>query len=309
MTGRRITYLLSLLVCWIFFTAYRLWFSWFALMAIMLLPLFSLTISLPAMLTARLEIDNPPVIYLGTQQELVLLYGSRRMPTPPWRCKIRIDHSMTGRSFTTKEVEALPTGHCGQVICTVRRAWVYDYLGLIGIPMRHNRVCRSLVRPTALHPGRIPDPENHRTTAWRPKPGGGFAENHELRLYRPGDSVQQIHWKLSAKTGQLILREPMEPIRGRLLLRLDLTGDAAILDEKLGKLLWISNFLLEKELPFQLQCLTGNGVEAFSISNQTELWKAIDALLRSPKAQSGSLRNMPERAAWQYHIGGGADEP
>ncbi|MBR2633811.1 MAG: DUF58 domain-containing protein, partial [Lentisphaeria bacterium] len=43
----------------------------------------------------------------------------------------------------------------------------------------------------------------------RPKPGGGYGENYEIRQYRPGDNLNQIHWKLSAKVGDLMLREPM----------------------------------------------------------------------------------------------------
>lgn len=299
--------MLSLGACIVFFAAYQQWFSWFALLAVALLPVFSLVASLPAMITARLALDNPRVLYLGDRQELVLFYGSWLMPTPPWRCKITIEQPLTLRRWTMKEVELLPTDHCGELVCRIRRAWVYDYLGLIGIPMRRGGECRTLVRPNAVHPGPVPDPDAQRITVWRPKPGGGFAENHELRLYRPGDSIQQIHWKLSAKTGQLILREPMEPLRGRLLLRMDLSGHPGELDAKLGKLRWIGGMLLDKELSFQIQCLTGNGVESWSVSDRKELQQAIDGLLHCPRAMTGTLQDRPERAAWQFFIGGGPD--
>lgn len=309
MGGRRIIYLLSLAGCFVFFSAYQLWFSWFALVAVLLLPLFSLAISLPAMVTARLELGNPPALYLGTRQELVLLYGSRLMPTPPWRCKVTVNHPMSCHSQTMKDVEELPTDHCGQLICKIRRAWVYDYLGLIAIPMKRGPECRTLIRPTPMHPGQVPDPDTQRLTQWRPKRGGGFAENHELRLYRPGDNIQQIHWKLSAKTGQLILREPMEPLRGKLLVQMELTGHPAVVDDKMGKLLWVGQFLLDKELSFHIRCLTGSGLHTWTVTNTQQLQQAVDALLTCPRAQSGSLENIPEQAAWLYHIGGESDVP
>jgi uncharacterized protein (DUF58 family) len=144
--------------------------------------------------------------------------------------------------------------------------------------------------------------------AWRPKPGGGYAENHELRLYRPGDNIQQIHWKLSSKTGKLILREPMEPIQGLFLLRLDLNGSPEVLDRKLGRLLWLGNQLLERELPFRIQALTGKGILNLPVSREAQLLRALDRLLLSCPAVEGSLLDRPELADWQYFIGGDANE-
>lgn len=79
----------------------------------------------------------------------------------------------------------------------------------------------------------------------RPKPGGGFAEEHELRDYRPGDSLREVHWKLSAKTDTLMIREAQEPITGRALLTLDLYGTPEELDSTLSQLAWLSRWLTE----------------------------------------------------------------
>ena len=63
------------------------------------------------------------------------------------------------------------------------------------------------------HP-RHPDLDRYIARAWKPKSGGVCRRNHELRLYRPGDSLNQVHWKLTAKTGKWMIRQPMEPQRG-----------------------------------------------------------------------------------------------
>ena len=34
----------------------------------------------------------------------------------------------------------------------------------------------------------------------------------EIRDYRPGDKMQKIHWKLSAKSDSLIVKEYSEPV-------------------------------------------------------------------------------------------------
>lgn len=305
MASRRIIYLVSLAAVFLFHLAYQLWFSWFAFMAILLLPVFSLLVSLPAMCTARLDLGKDCRITQGSPQQLTVRYESL-YTMPPWRCRLTVERPLTGQRWSARMGDLLPTDHCGGLICTVRKARVYDYLGLVSLPIKNILPLRVLVRP---RPVSMRDVELNASQprSWIPKPGGGYAENHELRLYRPGDSVQQIHWKLSAKTGKLILREPMEPVRGRLLLRLDLMGDQDRLDRKLGQLLWLGGRLLEGELRFQIQALTGDGLECWTVTDQPTLMAAMDALLCRPCAQSGSVLDRQEQAQWQRYIGGGSD--
>lgn len=306
MKGRRVIYLAALAGCWVFNIAYREWFSGFVLTAMLCLPIFSLLVSLPAMLTARVELRLPEAVVQGTQQELVLFYGSR-LPTPPWQVRVLVECPLTGEKWRFKDARLLPTEHCGTLECRIRRAWVCDYLGLISIPMKKGSPQRLAVLPKGV-PTQLTGLENAATKAWKPKRGGGFAENHELRLYRPGDSVQQIHWKLSAKTGALILREPMLPVQRRLLVRLDLKGSREELDRCLGRLLWLGQRLLERELHFEVQALTGAGMEQWQVSDEKTLSDTVKALLSMPRAVEGSILDKPENAHWQMYLGGDADE-
>lgn len=306
MPGRRVIYLASLAGCVIFNISYREWFSGFLLAALLLLPLFSLLVSLPAMLTARVELRLPSAVTQGTPQDLTLFYGSR-LPMPPWKIRVQVTRPLTGERWVMKDVQELPTENCGALECVIEKAKVCDYLGLIAIPMRKGDARRMTVRPHPVPVG-LEGLERAVTKAWLPKRGGGFAENHELRLYRPGDSVQQIHWKLSAKTGSLILREPMEPVRSRLLLQLDLRGSREMLDKKLGQLLWLGRKLLDRDLHFHIQALTGQGVQEQTVTDTDALAHALDTLLCAPPAVSGTLRDLPQTADWQTFLGGDANE-
>lgn len=307
MTARRIIYLLAWIGCLVFFYAYQQWFAWFALIAVISLPIFSLLVSLPAMLTARLEVNVPEALAVGTPLDLELRCGSR-MPTPLWTCRLQVYRPMTGESWKMKNGQALPTDHCGALICVVEKARICDYLGLVSLPLQHPQEIRLLVRPTPAAMQEVPELNRYISRAWRPKPGGGFSENHELRLYRPGDNIQQIHWKLSAKTGDLILREPMEPERGRVLLRLELRGTPEELDRKLGRLLTMGSHLLEQGIRFEIRCLTGTGLESWPVGSMEALQEAVDQILCRSCALSGSIRDRVEAASWQYDIGGGTDE-
>ena len=101
-----------------------------------------------------------------------------------------------------------------------------------------------------------------------------------------------------------MLREPMEPERGLMLLTLDLCGTASELDVKLGKLLWLSNWLLERGITFDVRVLTGNGIESWTIRDEWDLHKCIESLLCTPYVPVGSIRDRSFTAAWRHHIGG-----
>lgn len=307
MFGRRIWYLTALLFCGVFYIAYGEWFSWVVLLIVLGLPWLSLLLSLPAMASFRMEADNPGVVMVGAEAD-VWLVGSSRLPLPPFKGKLRLCHCITGESRRYQASKGLPTEHCGGIVVTVDRARVCDYLGLFAFHAKTRGKQTVLVRPKPLPVPEPPDLQRYLARAWRPKPGGGFAENHDLRLYRPGDSLNQVHWKLSAKTGALTLREPMEPQRGLVLLTMTLRGTGEELDRKFGRLLWLGKYLLEQNIAFEIRALTAEGIRSLKVAGEGELEKAVDSLLCSGAAKEGSIRDQCYAASWQYHIGGEPDE-
>ena len=304
MIGRRILYFFTLIGCFIFFLAYQEWLSWFLFALLLGYPWFSLAVSLPAMLTTKLQLSLPKTATLGAAVDLRILHRCP-LPTPTRKCKLVVERPLTGQRWKLQESDPLPTNHCGTLMISLKKARVLDYAGMFKLPVRFSSKHHQLsVLPVPVPVADLPSLEHCRDLRWKPKPGGGFSENHELRLYRPGDNIQQIHWKLSAKTGNLILREPMEPIRNRILVRMDLSGTPHMLDRKLGQLLWVGQELLSKDIPFQLQCLTGIGKEQWPIACQKDLDQALEILLGRTPTMAGSLRTHGEIASWQYFIGG-----
>lgn len=307
MFGRRIWYLSVLVGCGIFYIAYGEWFSWVALLTVLALPWLSLLLSLPAILSFRIEAGGAGALPMGGEGDVWLL-GSSSLPMPPFKGKLRLRRCITGESFRYRPISGLPTEHCGGIAVTVEKARVCDYLGLFAFPAKTGGQETILVRPVPVPVPEPPDLKRYIARSWRPKFGGGFAENHELRLYRPGDSLNQVHWKLSAKTGNLTLREPMVPQRGLVLLTMNLRGTPEELDRKFGRLLWLGNYLLEQDIPFEIRALTADGVRSIPVGDGHALNKAIDALLCSGAAKQGSIQDRCYAASWQYHIGGDADE-
>ena len=304
MISRRILYLGALAGCLVFYFCYQQWLSWLLLLAAVILPWLSFLLSIPAMIQFRAEIELPGHAKKGDEVHGEL-WGLSHLPQPHFLGKLWREDLLTGQKVRHHARHPIPTAKCGGVKLEVQKLRICDYLGLFAFPVRTPESKIMVIRPEPVPMTEMPDLTHHIPRGWKPKHGGGFAENHELRLYRPGDSLNQVHWKLTAKTGNLILREPMEPIRERLVLTMDLAGD---IDRKCGQLLWLSRNLLEQQLTHEIRCLTADGVIIHAVTDENELISAIDGLLCHPMAPGGTLRDRVTGAVWQYHIGGDADE-
>ncbi len=303
MARRRILYILALIGSLIFYGANQEWFSWILLQVMLFFPWLSLLLSIGAIFRIRMEPVAARRIPAGSAETVQLKVSSER-PKPPYKSKIRVTNPLTGERWILKPGDKLPTDHCGGLQAEPHRPRVCDYLGLFRFKVRKVSRQTFLVLPEPINMEVPPNLTRYLAQSWRPKPGGGYAENHEIRPFHPGDNLNQIHWKLSAKTGDLMLREPMEPERGLMLLTMDLCGTASELDVKLGQLLWLSNWLLEREISFDVRVLTGNGIENWTIREEWDVHKCMESLLCAPFAPDDSIQDQSFTTAWRHHIGG-----
>lgn len=298
--------MLSLSGCVVFYLAYRQWFAWFALICVLCLPIVALLTSLPAMLKLKLKAKYPPFISVGAQQA-VRFVPACRFPIPPCRYRLRVTRTISGEDWLLKEGNLFPTEHCGKLLCKLEKAKVYDYLGLFWLRIQKKSAKPLVVRPVPVPMQYVPNLEQFAASSWRPKPGGGFSEHHEMRQYVPGDKLNQVHWKLTAKTGEIIVREPMEPERNRVLIEMELRGTPDQLDQKFGQLLWLSDHLLQMGMKHELRVLTGDGIQSRSVESTEDLEAAVDDLLGQKMAAADRAMEAVA-AAWCCRIGGGEDE-
>ena len=307
MWKRWFLYLTAVLGCLVFYLAYQQWLSWILLMGVLFVPALSLAVSLPAMVLSKVRRATPAAVPMRKAVPLQVQIQSKLI-TPPWRVSVQVYHTLTGDNQILRGNDVYPTQHCGALNCKVRSSRVYDLLAMFFLPLKKPENYRIYIHPAPLAPSREPDLSQVLVNAWRPKPGGGFAENHELRLYRPGDNLRQIHWKLTAKTGKLILREPMVPEQSRLVLWLTLQGTPEELDRKLGRLVWMSQYLLRQQLTHDIVAFTGLGEQTWHVAGNRSLRCAVENLLCHPKRKEADIPLLTQQAHWQYYIGGEADE-
>ena len=306
MTGRRVVYAITAVLAFVFYLVYRQWFSWLLLLGILWLPVLSLALSLPAMLTVKASLRLPGQVRMGVPAKTALILNCR-FPQPPVRAALRLENSLTGEVYVGVPGEYVPVEHCGAVTVRFKSVKVYDYLGLFTRKLRKMEEYTLLVLPRAL-PAPQPTPAQQQlVTRWIPKAGGGFSENHDLRPFREGDNPRLIHWKLAAKTGKLIYREPIVPVQEEVLLVVTLSGDPEVLDRKLGRLLFVSGCLCEQQLTHTILCRTGTGRLTLPVTDQKSREQAIRAILSAQPTQGEWLPEDTDMA-WVCVIGGEADE-
>ncbi len=85
------------------------------------------------------------------------------------------------------------------------------------------------------------------------KPGDDPSQVFDLRNYNPGDKLNRIHWKLSSKKDEFIVKDYSLPIDVPCLIFIDLKSDneaaykLPVLDTIIESLLSLSQFLIENE--------------------------------------------------------------
>ena len=143
--------------------------------------------------------------------------GAMLLPCCAVVCKLDIRNPLVCEG-SAKELQtgsdavsfSLSSACCGQLQVRMAIVEVRDWFGLWRFPLSVSAE-RSVPVLPRLHEVRIDLTETENWTASGQKNGGSRQKtgepDSEIREYVPGDPVRQIHWKLSAKTDRLLLRE------------------------------------------------------------------------------------------------------
>lgn len=115
--------------------------------------------------------------------------------------------------------------HCGRVRFRVYKLSCFDMLGILGFSQSVELETAVLVLPQLyatrleVSAGQVYDAESSEYSMYRS--GFDAGETYALREYKPGDPIKNIHWKLSQKSDELILRELGLPIQNSLLILIE----------------------------------------------------------------------------------------
>ena len=312
MARTRALYVLALAGVYVFYCNYYGFFAVLVLRCALAAPVVSLVLGALAALCTRVCIEAPAECRIGQVSEVHVRCTGHFLPVR-FGGRLEACVLLTGEvkrtRFSTRAEWVCPadTEHCGCVRYTLARVWAADPLGLFCLPLRRPQAAAVTVWPVPEAPYPMPPmPDALAAESLAAKPGGGYSEEHDLRPYRPGDAVNTIHWKLSAKADGLIVREPLCPRGLRAALFLDARGTAAERDRAFARLLWMTKTLLAAGVSHLVLTFADGNVYAVSLQVEDDLMALFRRLLAQPVPQGAPMHALPPqlRAQWQYTVHG-----
>ena len=304
-------YSVTLISAFVFFLCYKMWVSWILLIVVLMIPFLSLAMSIIASRTMKFTTECQTSVLIGTPMSIYVTASGLASYFSFCRVKMTVTDHMTGVSkkhvfeIHDNGTSKIPvdTRHCGSYSYKMTWLSVYDLFGLFHINTNLNKNNEIFVKPVPAMPERMPNMYGFKAKNLR-KSKQPTSEIYDIREYQIGDSMRSIHWKMSAKKDETLVKEPLEEYGGHSRVLMKLTADRDELDLHLGQILFTSKFFIEHETAHRIRVIPPDkGEVAFEIESDLDLERAIVSILRmripkeSPKKEDTSEKSSAGKAA------------
>ncbi len=305
----RIFYIITLTAAVLFFLFYAGYLSFFILAITVILPIVSwaLTVFAVRKTSIRFELKNP---YANKNEEIVfhiILKNKSVFPVARVGMKLSCENSLCGEKRS--ETLFLPVGsgpeqvteyrmksqYCGKVTLELTGVKYYDFFGIFSIAQKPQLHAEAFVAPK-LHfldtwIDTAADSGTESSTYSKIKPGDDPSEIFDIRPFRSGDRLRSIHWKLSSKLDELMVKEFSLPTDSSVLLLVELMApDMASLDTVVELTASLSRFLLDNEINHNVEWY-GAQHELFHenvVENEEDLAVLLNAMLAAQRYRDES---------------------
>lgn len=199
------------------------------LCTLVMLPFLQLAVNLHCRKTVRAVLRAPANAGKNEPFCVVLqIENPSRLPILAAGCGLEVKNLLTGASErVVRRTAILPRGRsevalelssdcCGRIRTELKSLRLYDCFWLIPVRCGAGAHASVTVQPDTFPMevrvlANVNSPEESEVYS-QEKPGNDLTETFQIRDYREGDSIRQIHWKLSTKYDRLISRDPSLPV-------------------------------------------------------------------------------------------------
>lgn len=298
----RLFYILALSAVALFYLFYSGYISFFLLALMLLLPVVSWILTFLASRKTTVQIA-PAVPYAVKREAFMLqitLHNGSIFPIAQTRLDFICENTLnrerrretlllpvsTGSEQTAEY--SLISKYCGKVTAVLTQVTFYDYLGIFRLTHKANLSAEMFAAPAADYPDVQIDssgnPGIESSTYSKVKPGDDPSEIFDIRPYRSGDRLRSVHWKLSSRLDELMVKEFSLPTDSSVLLLTELmASDLDSLDTVVETLASVSRFLTENELLHSAGWYGAEANEYFEVRIESDEDRAVflNALLSS----------------------------
>lgn len=126
-----------------------------------------------------------------------------------YRKNVKLYGGCKGRKDNMDLSVSLP--YCGMADVKIVKAKVYDYTGLFYCTIKPLSIMNILIFPeveSSIYEGAFSQYEsNNNIELYINRKGSSHDDIRQIREYQTGDSYRHIHWNLSSRTGDLLIKE------------------------------------------------------------------------------------------------------
>lgn len=278
-------------------------------MIMIVIPLCSTIGNLYVCNRIRTSITAQPNLRKGNSGEFVLTFENPTLiPVFHLQCKIRVENQLNHEWQILQVQTWLPakkehkiglqagSNYCGRLKIWIDKVAACDCFGLIGIRCKSDESAYMTVQPdtyeTAVMLATNINSMDDSEVYSQERPGFDLTETYQIREYVPGDSLRQVHWKLSGKFDRLIVKDPALPIIRNVLVFWERTGesdDYEMIDAQAEIVVSLCKALLEQSIQFTVgwNDTDRNLCILHEISNTEELVGIIPKLMRATGKKEG----------------------
>lgn len=185
------------------------------------------------------RLASPPEVARGLPAEVRLQFTSTSRGRPRTMTVIEtvdgLDHITTvGPLAPEGSVDvtyAVPTQRRGIVISGPLVVRHLDPFGLVVADRRFGGTCIVRVRPRRVPLRLLPAGRRRELEGPTRERSEGSTAFHQLRSYAPGDDLRRIHWRSTAKYGDLLVKQMVDTTQPELVVVLDNRAEAIDVDD------------------------------------------------------------------------------
>lgn len=276
MLRNKLLYLVILISLFFFFILYIDNISLMIFILSIVFPLiqYFILLKISKNISANLKIENI-TISKNTESKIIVNITNRSVfPISCATATLKITNTLTG------EVQMLTTmlpvsadneqgikfsvsyAHCGKIIITLKKIKIYDYIKLFS-KTRFLNVSQEIIVVPSLIPV-APDmktaltgiSENDKFS--KVKSGDDCSEIFNIKEYTYGDKINRIHWNLTTKHDNLMVKEYSLPISSKILILFEfcIESDSETefykTDASIETAMALSNFMIRNDVSHQI---------------------------------------------------------
>ncbi|MDF1493219.1 DUF58 domain-containing protein [Caproiciproducens sp. CPB-2] len=268
----RAAYCAVLAAAILFFIFFKEYLAFFTLVLILILPFFSWLFLVLAVRKTTAELAAQNVTPYKNQEFSLYITLKSASAFPLLRAKLHFScvNSLSGerqeqtlftpvnaRSEQTAEYR-MQSRYCGRITVKLTQLQYYDPLGIFQISRKPDLRAECFIAPR-VHPvdssiDMTAAAGTESNTYSEEKPGDDPSEIFDVRAFRSGDRLRSIHWKLSSKLDELMVKEFSLPVDSgiRVLLEL-LAPDMETLDALMETAASLSHFFTENRIIHRIE--------------------------------------------------------